>query len=261
MTLALVAGRGDLPALVAAAVAAPPLVCGYEGTEVSGLHVDLRFRLETLGTLVSDLRNRGVTQVCFAGALDRPTLDPSKIDAETAPLVPLFMEALKAGDDGALRVVLDIFEKSGFAVVGAHDLAPDLLAQNGSYGALSPDERMRRDSDVGAAHILEMSPQDKGQACVVSDGRVIAMEDVRGTDAMLTGLQDAGLGILFKGPKAGQLRQIDLPTVGPETLDAVHRAGLRGLVVEAGNVLVLHSDTCGALADKHGLVFWARIGA
>lgn len=260
MTLALVAGRGDLPAMVAAATETPPLVCGYEGIALSGLEADLTFRLETLGTLLLELGARGITQVCFAGALDRPVLDPSKLDTETAPLVPLFMEALKSGDDGALRVLLELFEKTGFTVLGAHEIAPDLLAQGGVYGSHWPDAQMRKDAAVAASHILEMSPQDKGQACIVAGGRVIAMEDASGTDAMLHGLKGLESGILFKGPKAGQTRKIDLPTVGPETLEAVHRAGLRGLVVDAGDVLVLNPDRCAALADHYELVFWARTG-
>ncbi|WP_298862966.1 UDP-2,3-diacylglucosamine diphosphatase LpxI [uncultured Sulfitobacter sp.] len=260
MTLALIAGRGDLPALVAKAVVTPPLICGYEGIELSGVEADISFRLETLGTLLLDLGTRGVTQVCFAGGLDRPALDPSKIDAETAPLVPMFMGALQQGDDGALRVVVELFEKTGFEVVGAHDVAPNLLAKGGVYGAEWPDAQMRNDAEIAANHILKMSPQDKGQACVVAQGKVVAMEDARGTDAMLGDLGKVTDGILFKGPKEGQSRRIDLPTVGPETFDAAHRAGLRGVVVDAGDVLVLHPKACAERADANGLVFWARTG-
>ncbi|MEQ6203821.1 UDP-2,3-diacylglucosamine diphosphatase LpxI [Sulfitobacter sp. HNIBRBA2951] len=259
MTLALIAGRGDLPALVAEAADAP-LIVGYEGTPVAGLTVDLTYRLETLGTLLLELGQRGVTQVCFAGALDRPALDPSKLDAETAPLVPMFMQALQQGDDGALRVVLDLFEKTGFEVLGAHEIAPDLLAKGGVYGTHWPDKKIRDDATTGAAKILEMSPQDIGQACVVQAGDVLAMEDAGGTDAMIGNLRNAKGAILFKGPKQGQSRKIDLPTIGPATIRAAAAAGLRAVVVDAGDVLVLHAAECTALADMHNIVFWARTG-
>lgn len=260
MTLALIAGRGDLPALVAASVKDVPLICGYDGIALSGVTADLTYRLETLGTLLLELGTRGITQVCFAGGLERPTLDPSKLDAETAPLVPMFMQALQSGDDGALRVVVELFEKTGFTVLGAHEIAPSLLAKGGVYGAEWPDAQMRTDAAIAAAHILEMSPQDKGQACIVAQGKVKAMEDARGTDAMIVELGNTKDAILFKGPKADQTRKVDLPTIGPETIEAAHRAGLRGIVVDAGDVLVLHADKCAALADKHKLVFWARTG-
>jgi DUF1009 family protein len=260
MTLAIIAGRGDLPALVAQSLAVPPLVCRYEGSALSGLEADLSFRLETLGTLLLELGARGITQVCFAGALERPVLDLALLDTETAPLVPLFLEAMTAGDDGALRMLVKLFEKAGFDVPGAHEIAPGLLARGGVYGACGPDAQMRSDAAVAAGHLLALSPLDQGQACVAGQGRVLAMEDRRGTDAMLGALETPNDGILFKAPKAGQSRQIDLPTVGPDTLEAVHLAGLRGVVVDAGDVLVLHPARCAELADHYGLVFWARTG-
>ncbi len=262
MTLALIAGRGDLPALIAAALDEPAFVCAYEGTDPHGLDVDLRFRLETLGSLLVGLGERGVTEVCFAGGIDRPVFDPARLDAETAPLVPMFVEALKQGDDGALRVVKDLFEKTGFAVRGAHEIAPHLLARSGVQGAVWPDAQMRHDADVGADHIATISARDIGQACIVADGHVVATEDASGTDKMIAACQDlAGQrAILFKGPKQRQILTIDMPTIGPETFDAAGRAGLAGVVVDAGDVLVLHADRCVALADEHGIVFWSRTG-
>ncbi|QUJ77580.1 UDP-2,3-diacylglucosamine diphosphatase LpxI [Sulfitobacter albidus] len=260
MTLALIAGRGDLPAAVHRA-AGGAVVCGYEGVTLSGLTADLTFRLETLGTLLVQLGERGVTEVCFAGGIDRPTLDPTKLDAETAPLVPLFMEGLKKGDDGALGVVVDLFERTGFTVRGAHEIAPDLLAEGGVYGQVWPDAQMRGTATLAAAHLLKLSPQDIGQACVVGRHGVIAMEDADGTDAMLARVAAQGQdAILFKGPKAQQSRLVDLPTVGPATFEAAARAGLRGVVVDAGDVIVLDAPACTAAADAHGLVFWARTG-
>jgi len=64
----------------------------------------------------------------------------------------------------------------------------------------------------------------------------------------------------LKCPKENQTRKVDLPTVGPGTLESAHRAGLRGVVVDAGDVLVLNPEKCAALADEHKLVFWARTG-
>ena len=260
MTLALIAGRGDLPSLVCAAAQTAPLICGYEGIALSGVTADVTFRLETLGTLLLELGKRGVTQVCFAGGLDRPALDPSKLDAETAPLVPMFMQALQQGDDGALRVVVELFEQTGFEVLGAHEVAPELLAKGGVFSAQWPDKKMRDDAAIGAAKIRDMSPKDQGQACIVLDGKVLTMETSSGTDAMIAALGDAKWAILFKGPKQDQSRLVDLPTIGPATFQAAADAGLRAVIVDAGDVLVLHASQCTAIADAYNIVFWARTG-
>lgn len=263
MTLALIAGRGKLPALVAAAQDVAPLVCAYEGAAPEGLTSDLTFRLETLGSLLVQLGEHGVTEVCFAGGLDRPVIDPSKIDAETAPLVPLFQEALQKGDDGALKVVLDIFQMTGFTVRGAHELVPDLLAKGGVYSDAWPDAQMRDDADVAAAHLANIGAQDIGQACIVINGKIIATEDARGTDALIKRLAPFPKdkrAILFKTTKPQQTRLIDLPTIGPDTIEVAGTAGLFGVVIDSGNVLVLDQTRCAELANLHGLVLWARTG-
>lgn len=264
MTLALIAGNGALPAAIVAALDVRPLVCVFDGCAPDGLQPDLTFRLETLGSLLQALSEQSVTEVCFAGALARPQLDPSKLDALTAPLVPMMLAALQKGDDGALRVILDLFETRGFALRAAHDLAPDLLIRDGILTVAQPDAQMRADADVGAAHIALMGPRDIGQACVVAGGEVRGMEDSTGTDALMSREAAALAGtraILFKGPKPDQSRLVDLPTIGPDTVRNAINAGLVGIVVDAGEVLMLEPQKCCAIADAAGLVIWARTSA
>lgn len=263
MTLALIAGRGRLPVEVAQAQEVPPLVCGYEGMLPDLLGVDVTFRLETLGTLLVDLGQRGITQVCFCGAIDRPALDPARLDAETLPLVPLFQKALAAGDNGALQVLKEIFEQTGFEVVGADALLPELVAEQGVLSEAWPDAQMRRDAAKGEAVLAALSPLDIGQACVIGAEQVLGVETMGGTDHLLATLPEGARdrrAVLCKGPKIGQIREIDMPTIGPATIEAAYQAGLAGVIVDAGDVIVLEAERCAALADTYGLVLWVRRG-
>lgn len=263
MTLALIAGRGRLPSEVAAAQDVAPLICGYEGMLPEMVGVDLVFRLETLGTLLVQLGERGITQVCFCGGIDRPALDPSKLDSETMALVPLFQKALAAGDNGALQVLKDIFEQTGFEVVGADVLLPELVAEQGVLSEAWPDAAMRRDAARGEAVLAGMAPLDIGQACVIGREQVLGIETMGGTDHLLATLPEKARemgAILCKGPKVGQIREIDMPTIGPATIEAAHVAGLRGVIVDAGDVIILESERCAALANLYGLVLWSRSG-
>lgn len=263
MSLALIAGQGRLPQEVAEAQKTPPLICAYESQPPEVLVAALTFRLETLGTLLVELGNRGVTQVCFCGRIARPDLDPSKLDQETMPLVPLFQKALAAGDNGALQILKDIFEQTGFEVVGADTLLPDLVAEQGVLSEAWPDAQMRRDAARGEAVLAGLAPLDIGQACVIGAEQVLGVESFGGTDHLLATLPAQARemsAILCKGPKAGQIREIDMPTIGPATLEAAHQAGLAGVIVDAGDVIVLEPDRCTALANHYGLVLWSRRG-
>ena len=64
--------------------------------------------------------------------------------------------------------------------------------------------------------------------------------------------------MLFKAPKPGQDRRVDLPAIGPGTLEGAAAAGLAGVAVEAGGVMILGFAATVAAADAAGLFLWAR---
>ncbi|WP_300057915.1 LpxI family protein [uncultured Roseobacter sp.] len=259
--LALVAGRGGLPARIARGVPEAPLVCVLNGFEPDGLDADLTFRLEQIGSLLADLQQRGVSDVCFCGGIERPPVDPTAIDAATLPLVPTLMKAIGSGDDGALSAVIGIFEEKGFTVRAAHDLVPDLLVSEGVLSAAQPDDQMTSDMARGSEVLAALAPLDVGQGCVVGAGQIWGIETLGGTDHMLQTLPERAAkarAILVKGPKRGQDLRVDMPTIGPETVAALVDAGLAGLVVEAGGVILLEPEATVAAADAAGLVLWAR---
>lgn len=261
--LALICGTGDLPAKIATAQDEKPLICVLEGFAPTGLTADLQFSLETLGSLLIELGHHGVTEVCFCGGIERPEIDPAKLDEHTAPLIPLIAGALKSGDDGALRPIMGLFEQTGFTVRAAHELAPDLIAQPGVLTEKWPDAQMRSDAKLGADVLAAMAPLDVGQACITGGGQLLGMETVGGTDHMIATLPKTALvkqGVLVKGPKLGQDTRADMPTIGPTTVESVIGAGLAGIVIDAGDVLLLDADRCILMANAAGLVLWSRIG-
>lgn len=217
------------------------------------------FRVEHLGSLVRRLQQSGVTGVCFAGGVRRPEVDPSQIDAATMPLVPIILQAMRKGDDGALRAALTIFEQAGFAVLAAQDLLPDLLPPPGLLSAAHPTAQHESDAARAEAVHRILAPADIGQGLIVRAGQVIAVEAQPGTDFMLRSVRDVASGALFfKAPKLGQDRRADLPVIGPTTIERARAAGISAIAIETGGVMVLDREDCVALADESGLVLWVR---
>ena len=139
--LAIIAGAGGLPVALVAACPDRPLICALEGFAPAGLTPDQSFRVERLALFLRWLEDQGVTEVCFAGAVQRPRLDPSVFDPATATMVPRLLAAMGQGDDATLREVLAIFEESGFALKGAAEIAPQLVPGPGIYaGNIGPQD-------------------------------------------------------------------------------------------------------------------------
>lgn len=244
--LALIAGTGDLPGAIVAALRADgqpdPLICEMRGF-VADLPDDLPrrpFRLEQLGSFLADLKARGVTELCLAGAMQRPEIEPAAIDAATLPLVPRLQRAMSLGDDGTLREFIAIFEEAGLALRAAHRIAPGLLPPEGVLTTAAPPPQVRAGLPAARAALAEMAARDVGQSCILQDGRIIALEPQEGTDVLIRTQTWPSGAVLVKAPKPGQDRRADLPVIGPETARAAMEQGLAGIVIGAGGVMVLH---------------------
>ncbi|MDZ4086126.1 MAG: UDP-2,3-diacylglucosamine diphosphatase LpxI [Tabrizicola sp.] len=266
MRTAIIAGQGRLPRALADAMTDVPLVAALDGFTPDGLTVDLRFRVERLVPFLRALERDGIRQVIFAGGVTRPRLDPALLDEATAGLLPRLMQAMAAGDDATLRVVIELFEEFGFSVIGVEDLAPALLPGAGVLaGTVTP--RDEADAARAARIVAALGAEDVGQGAVVVQGLCLGVEALPGTDALLAqvagivGLRPdpaRGRGVFYKAAKPGQDRRIDLPTIGPDTLRGVAAAGLGGLAFQAGSVICLDLDEMQGLAGELGLFLWAR---
>lgn len=259
--LALIAGQGRLPAVLVENLPELPFIASPQGFEPDFLVPDRRFRIEELGTLLEEMKALGISEVCFAGSVTRPEVDPSRIDKATAPLAPRIAAALAKGDDGALREVLAIFEEAGFRIRAAHEFAPALLPMAATFTTRQPDEMHKADTERAAGVLAALGPLDVGQSCVVHRSQVLAVEGKFGTDWMLASLRnrpDGGGGVFYKAAKPGQDRRVDLPVVGVSTVAAASKAGLDGLAVEEDGVMVLELAAVERAADEMGLFFWVR---
>jgi DUF1009 family protein len=162
-----------------------------------------------------------------------------------------------------LSGIASIFEKEGFRLLGAHEVAPEILMPEGTLGREHPSRRDVADIEKGLMLLNATGPFDIGQAAVVVDGRVIAVEAAEGTDQMLSRVaqlrrtrqveQARGRGVLIKAAKRNQDRRLDLPSIGPQTIASAKCAGLAGIAVTAGSTIVADVGSVGAAADREKL--------
>ncbi len=266
--LGLIAGGGDLPLALARqcqAAGRSLFVIRLRGFADAAMDA---FAGETigvaeLGRCFDALRRQGCATVCLAGKVDRPDFAALKPDWRGLKALPGAIAAARRGDDALLRFLVAEFESEGFAVEGAHQVAEGLTLGAGPLGALAPSQAHQGDIARALEVAAAIGALDIGQGAVICDGLVLAVEAQEGTDAMLArcaglppalrGSPQARRGVLAKRPKPIQERRVDLPAIGPATVEAAARAGLAGIVGEAGAVLVMDRAAVIATADRLGL--------
>lgn len=271
--LGILAGNGRLTVEVADEVRAagrPVYLVGIEGNADPGIerHPHTWVGLGQLGAVLRAFRANGCREIVILGGVRRPNLQKLRPDAGFFLNLPLILSLMAGGDDSVLRRVVHFFERRGFRVLGAHEVAPMLVAGEGVLGGSEPDPNLRQDIATGISLIEALGAADVGQAVVIADGHPVAVEAAEGTDRMLARLADLrkrGLGgsggVLMKAPKPGQELRVDLPAVGPRTVVAAAAAGLAGIAVKAGQVLVAErADVLRSLAETGLFLFGAGSG-
>nr|CAD6606182.1 hypothetical protein RKHAN_01807 [Rhizobium sp. Khangiran2] len=267
--LAIVAGWGQLPLYLAEAArdaGEDPVVIALAD------EADRSFEgFETLSAGVGDLagierfiREKGVDRVVMSGAVRRrPELRDIRPTFRTLLQVPAVIRTLvSGGDDAVLQMVIKLFEGMGCRVLGAHEIAPGLLARTGPLTTARPAADDLRDIEQAVEAALALGRLDVGQGAVSVGGRVVALEGAEGTDQMLERvvelrregrISQRRRGVLVKLCKPQQDVRADLPAIGLSTVENASRAGLAGIAVEAGRSLVLEEQALVAAADRAGI--------
>lgn len=265
---AIIAGSGVLPKLLAEA----SLRDGYEVSIIDFKTTQLDWvssypvltaQFEKAGRLFAALHKNGISEVVFAGGMERPKLNPLKMDRAFLAKAPLLLRAIKGGDDGLLRLIADWFQEEGFQIIAPHEVAKDLLAPAGVWGKHHPSEQDYLDIDRGVQILDALAPADVAQACVIGGGICFGIESIQGTDALLRFVsetearlqppKETDYGVLVKIPKTGQETRLDLPGIGPDTISNAARAGLSGIALKEGGALVLGLSDVVQAADEAGL--------
>jgi DUF1009 family protein len=266
--LAILCGAGAFPlevALEARRAGREPFLVGVVGTTDSAIdaYPHVWVRLGEVGKLFATLRARAVTELVIVGAMARPEFADLRLDWGAVTRAAGLAQLFRRGDNGLLVGLAAIIEREGIRVVGAHDVAPRLLAPLGPFGARAASVEDKTDIALGARLIDALSSFDAGQGAVVAAGRVLAIEAAEGTDAMLARVAEmrangrlrfAGqAGVLVKAPKRGQDLRLDMPAIGPKTIEGAVKAQLRGAAVAAGRVLMVERERLTREADAAGL--------
>lgn len=256
--LGILAGAGELPRRIIEACREADrdfFVLAFMGEADPAILADVphaTIRLGAAGEGFRLLREAGVDELVFAGALKRPTVTSLRPDWRAAKFFArIGYRAL--GDNGLLAAVIAELEGEGFKVVGADSILAGALAPSGVLGRVVPDEQARADIAHGRLVAQTLGALDIGQSVVIQQGLVLGVEAIEGTDALLARCRELGRagpgGVLVKIAKPNQERRADLPTIGVRTVQAALAAGLRGIAVEAGSTIVLDPPGIIAAAD------------
>jgi DUF1009 family protein len=274
--LAIIAGKGVLPQMLIEKCtqdSVPFVIIGINGqtpfdiAEKASLEnsasvsraVARFFSFGEIGKIKRYLKSQAVGDIVFAGGVSRPNIKNLKLDATTFMLYLKYLLTPNKGDDALFRIISKYLIKAGFNIKGVDEILPEILANKGRAGSVAVPSVEARNIRRCFSMAKEIGKLDIGQAIIIENGYILGVEAAEGTDALIKRCcelrrnKHSPENILIKVRKPGQLRQIDLPSIGVQTVKNCHENGVKGIVVEAGSSLILNKTEVLAIADRLGI--------
>lgn len=259
--LALIAGQGIYPQLVAAAVrrAGVPLrlIAFEEETRpelINSVPESERrvLLVGQLGKMLKALEQFGAGYALMAGQITPRRLFKGLHPDLKATRILFSLKRRNA--ETIFGAIAKEIEDLGIRLLDARAFLDDQLAEPGCMtGRSFPIETEYLEHGIHIAR--ECARLDIGQGCVVRQGTVLAVEAFEGTDEMLrrAGAFKTDHALFVKTVKARQDFRFDVPCFGQRTLETMREAGLTAAALEAGKVLILDKPAVLAQARSWGI--------
>ena len=274
--IGLIAGQGTLPWMVLRGMLASgyrPVVAGFRGQADAGL-AGLAWRFGWVGVArpgswVRLLRRYGVREAVMVGRVRKSRLHSRWRWVQYWPdlLAVRIYYGLSRGDrrnEALLRATATALSWRGVELISSVRFCMEHLAGEGLLGGPAVGAGVMSDVSFGVGVCRMVVEHDIGQAVIVKEKDVIAVEAIEGTDRLIERageLVPRGGWVLVKLAKREQDARFDVPVVGPSTVENVAKAGGRLIAVEAGGVLLVDREQTLAAADRLGVsVVGVRVG-
>lgn len=250
-------GAGGLPARMAAEARRQGwriVAFAFDGVPVELPHAAriVPSRITALGPVVAELKAEAASAILLSGKFRHAAVLADRPDATVAQI------AERAGslvDRQLLEAIVAMLADLGIAVLDQRPFLGDWLAPEGSWSSRQPSEAEWRDIRGGFAIARTMARAQIGQAVVIKQGAVLAVEAVEGTtEAIRRGSALGGPGtVVVKAVATDHDYRFDTPTIGLETLGAAAAGGVAAIAVEAGRVLIVDREAVARRADANGI--------
>lgn len=256
----IIAGKGLLPVSVAASLTEQHSKCyiaaltGEADPELYHHYSHRFFNLGMIGAIIEYFNTSNVEYVVLAGGVNRPNLKSLKVDMAGSILLARALKQKLLGDDNLLKVITGFLEEKGFKIIASHEI---LTSDNMMITTGTPFPLEARDIDLGFRLLESIGEMDVGQSVIVEDGYILGIEAAEGTDNLIIRCshlrKNARGGVLIKMAKRNQDIRVDMPTIGPGTIEHLARYNYSGLAIKKDQVIVLEPKEVVKLANKYGL--------
>jgi len=264
--IGVVAGSGEFSTLVCNQVRKQGYSCivaGIEGQADSKLQnvsdIFAWFDISHVLDIVPFFKKNGVTKAVLAGKIEHLLIiKPEKLGRSVLGL-------LAGGKDrspsAVLKTAIDYLASHGIEVIDTTMFIAPAVCAPGVLSKKKPTHAIMDDIEFGWDIARKTADLDIGQAVIVKNKAIVAIEGMEGTDKAIRRSRDlAGKNtVVVKVCRTIQDTRIDLPAIGLETVKSLVSSECAALCFEAEKMPFFQKEESIELANAHNIVIIALL--
>ena len=137
------------------------------------------------GKIINFLKKNNCKKILFAGKVARPNFSKIKLDLKGIYYIPRIIKASKKGDAAILKEIIKILSQHKIKTISSIFFNPQLSLKRGNYSKIKPSQKDKKDINKAIKTLNKLNKYDFSQGAVVRNRKVIAVEDIEGTEKML----------------------------------------------------------------------------
>ena len=195
--------------------------------------------------ILNILKKQKISSIIMAGSINSPSVKDIKFDLNTLKLIKNYYLESK-GDDQLLKTISNFFLKKGYPLFDWQNQCIELFSSKECLTKNFPKKKSILNKDKGLEVFSKIGKADIGQSIIVQNQIILGIECTEGTNDLIKRCYDykkkGDNGILIKLSKYNQHSNLDLPTIGMETIKNLKKYKYDGIFFEKNKCIILDKN-------------------
>ena len=199
-----------------------------------------QFNIKNLEKIISFIKSRNLQKIIIIGYVDLPPLDKINLSLKSKLLISKDIFLNNINDQS--KILKKYLLNNKLALLSQKKLLKEMLVTRNDEYVHKENKKIVSQLTKKKVFIRKLYSMNIGQSFIFNGDRLIAMEDIFGTNDMITRIGKISSKfnnlIFVKSKKYDQIDEIDFPVIGLETLKLLIKYKFRVICLFKNDILI-----------------------